>query len=84
MKLIILATGVVTSPNYPDNYPNNLDKTEMIRVKKGLVLSLKFTAFDIVPHPTCDFDYLTVRDGDGTLLMEKSCGSTATMWLGYP
>ena len=39
---------MVTSPNYPGNYPNNLEKkTEIIQVELGLVISLQFTAFDI-------------------------------------
>ena len=66
-------TGIVTSPNYPDNYPNNIRKTEMIQVKQGLILSLEFTEFNIEPHPTCG-DHLKISDGDGTILMEKSCG----------
>ena len=70
------ATGVVTSPNYPGNYPDNVDTTETIKVKEGLVISLQFTAFDIEPHSTCVYDHLTITDGDGTTLMEKSCGSS--------
>ena len=74
----VLATGSVTSPNYPNNYPNNLEKTETIQAKKGLILLLKFTAFDIAEsHSTCRYDHLTVTDGDGTILMEKSCGSSS-------
>ena len=79
MKLIILATGatgVVTSPNYPDNYPNNLLKTKWIEVEQGLILSLQFTAFDIESHSSCDYDHLTIMDNDGTTLMEKSCGNS--------
>ena len=72
----LLATGVVTSPNYPDNYPNRLEKTETIQVEQGLIISLQFTAFDIESHSTCYFDHLTITDGDGTTLMEKSCGTT--------
>ena len=44
---IHFATGVVTSPNYPDVYPNNLEKTDTIKVEEGLIISLQFTAFDI-------------------------------------
>ena len=73
---IHFATGVVTSPNYPDAYPNNLEKTETIQVEEGLIISLQFTAFDIESHSTCRYDHLTITDGDGTPLMEKSCGST--------
>ena len=90
MKLILFTTGEVTSPNYPNNYPNGLNKTQTIRVEKGLIISLQFTAFDIeaeydYDYDTyeydydsliCPFDHLTITDGDGTTLMEKSCGST--------
>merc|ERR1719500_732127 len=68
--------GEVTSPNYPNNYPNGLLKTETIQVEEGLILSLQFTAFDIESHSTCAYDHLTITDGDGTTLMEKSCGSS--------
>ena len=79
MELILLATGVVTSTNYPNNYPNGLEKTETIEVEQGLILSLQFTAFDIDVKwdSTCDYDHLTITDGDGTTLMEKSCGSSS-------
>ena len=73
----ILCTGVITSPNHPDYYPNNLEKTEMIQVEQGLILSLEFTAFNIEYHSTCSYDHLKITDGDGTTLMEKSCGSTS-------
>ena len=76
MELILLATGDVTSPNYPNNYPNNLEKIETIQVEQGLILSLQFTAFDIEADSTCGYDHLTITDGDGTTLMEKSCGNT--------
>ena len=47
-------------------------------MEEGLILSLQFTAFNIAPWcgSTCDCDHLTITDGDGTTLMEKSCGTT--------
>ena len=84
----LLATGVVTSPNYPDNYPKNLEKTDTIQVEQGLIISLQFIAFDIEAQYdyeeyesdyesfTCPYDHLTITDGDGTTLMEKSCGNS--------
>ena len=67
----VLSTGVVTSPNYPScNYPNNLNTTETITVKEGMVVVLEFTAF----NTEADFDKLTIRDGDGTILMEERSG----------
>ena len=81
---------MVTSPNYPGNYPNNLEKTDTIQVEQGLIISLQFTAFDIEAEYdydyeeeeydyesfTCPDDHLTITDGDGTTLMEKSCGNS--------
>ena len=80
----LLATGVVTSPNYPGNYPANLNKTETIEVEEGMVLSLEFTAFNIEHEQpsTCQYDHLTITDGDGTTLMEKSCGSDGYLVIG--
>ena len=68
--------GVFTSPNHPGHYPNNFKKTETIQVEQGMVVSLDFTAFNIEYHRTCRYDHLTVMDGDGTTLMEKSCGTS--------
>ena len=49
----------------------------MIQVEQSLVIFLQFTAFDIeVGGSSCPYDHLTITDGDGTTLMEKSCGSS--------
>ena len=70
------ATGVVTSPNHPNNYPNNMDKTEIIEVESGKILRLEFTRFAVFPCdiPTCTCDFVKITDGDGTTLMDNSCG----------
>ena len=70
MVQIFSIIGVVTSPNYPCNYPNNLNVTETITVKEGMVVVLEFTAF----NTEADRDKLTIRDGDGTILMEERSG----------
>ena len=72
------ATGVVTSPNHPADYPNNLDKTEAIEVESGKILRLEFTHFavyvcdELTTCSSCDF--VKITDGDGTTLMDNSCG----------
>ena len=72
----VTAEGVLSSPNYPGKYPNNHKKTETIQGGPGTVLVLEFTAFDVESHASCRFDYLKIRDGDGTTLMGKTCGSS--------
>ena len=70
---------MVTSSNHPGFYPNNLEKTETIQVEQGLILLLQFTAFDIeYGGLSCRFDHLKITDGDGTTLMEKSCGGPSS------
>ena len=70
-----LSEGDVTSPNYPYfNYPNNLEKTETIQVESGKVLRLEFTHFAVEWEPTCQYDYVRITEGDGTILMNNSCG----------
>ena len=72
------ATGVVTSPNHPDNnYPYNLNKTQLIEVESGKILRLEFTHFAVNGKPS-DFcqswDFVKITDGDRTTLMDNSCG----------
>ena len=67
-------TGVVTSPNYPGNYPSNLDKTETIEVENGKILRMEFTMFDVGWGSGCQNYFVRITDGDGTILMDNSCG----------
>ena len=67
----VFSTGVVTSLNYTScKYTNNLNATETITVKEGMVVVLEFTAF----NTEANIDKLTIRDGDGTILMEERSG----------
>ena len=74
----VLSTGIVTSPNYPCNFPNNLNIMETISVKEGMVVVLEFTAF----NTEAGYDKLTIRDGDGTILMQErsGCGLAGKIW----
>ena len=75
-----LYPGVVTSPNYPLHYPNNIEKLMKIQVESGKILRLEFTFFEVVGElqSKCqNFDFVKIIDGDGTTLMDKSCGSSS-------
>ena len=69
--MVVIVTGVVRSENYP-RHNNNVRETQRIQVPQGMILSLQFTDFDM----ECCCDYLTVTDGDGTLLMGRRAGSS--------
>ena len=75
-QVYISFKGIVTSPSFPDKYPENLRKTETIQVQSGQLLKVEFTHFDIQACGTgaCWCDYVKVIDGDGTTLMNNSCG----------
>ena len=82
-QFILKATGVVTSPNHPYAYPHNLDKTQTIEVESGKILRLEFTHFAVwaCNVTTCPCDFVKITDGDGTTLMDKSCGASGVSWI---
>ena len=43
-------------------------------MEEGLVVAIEFTAFDVESDSTCSYDHVTIENGDGTILMEKTCG----------
>ena len=74
--------GVIKSPSYPGNYPDNADCIYTISQPTGTVILLKFLSMDI---PDCmtlhkteiSQDFLEIRDGskaDSPLLV-KVCGN---------
>ena len=82
-----ITPGVISSPNHPDDYPHNIDKTEQVVVETGKILRLEFTAFAVFPIgsiTTCTADFVRITDGDGTTLMDNSCGfSDQPSWSTY-
>ena len=59
--------GVLTSPNYPQLYPNNQDSTQTIRVAEGKIVYIDFTNF----NTEREYDFVTLTDGDGTDLTDQ-------------
>ena len=82
VRTLVLA-GVVTSPNYPDDYPNNLERTATVHVERGKILRLEFTHFDVYYGGSSCKDYVRIKDGDGTTLMDNSCGYSDPSSSGY-
>ncbi|XP_029473519.1 CUB domain-containing protein 2 [Rhinatrema bivittatum] len=71
-------SGVITSPDYPENYPNNADCRWIIRVASPSVVKLVFTDFQMENNEECNFDYVAIFDGSGVNDRHIShyCGSS--------
>ena len=67
-------SGVVMSPNFPNIYPNSIDRTDMISVAPEKRIEIVFTNFTVQLHPDCRHDQLSIIDQDGSQLLGLSCG----------
>ena len=56
----------LTSPNFPENYMNNMDKSYIIQAPQGHVIRIKFNYFYVEGlnvSSKCKSDYMTIQDG---------------------
>ena len=67
---------VIMSQNYPSNYRANQDKDYLITVEDGKLVSLWLTSFMLESHSQCAYDWIQVIDGDGSVLLDKTCGDS--------
>ena len=56
-------SGVLTSPNYPEEYPNNLNLVQKIEVPEGNTIWVRFTDFDSEQGNDDAF----IKDQDGNI-----------------
>lgn len=74
------ATGVVTSPFYPNPYEHSRSCLYEILAPPGKAISLHFEDFDIedTSYPDCDFDFVKIIDGFdvNSTQIGKYCGAT--------
>ena len=69
--------GDATSPNYPKDYPDNVEKINTIQAKSNDILLLEFTDLAVEACggvDTCSCDHVNVTDETGAALMNKTCG----------
>uniref|UniRef100_A0A3B4WHR6 CUB domain-containing protein n=1 Tax=Seriola lalandi dorsalis TaxID=1841481 RepID=A0A3B4WHR6_SERLL len=79
--------GVITTPDFPKNYPNNLDCTLMILApQQKSEIELEFSSFSMEPHSfhtdpdkSCKYDWLEIWDGLPAVgsHIGKYCGSSS-------
>ena len=66
----------VTSPNYPNNYFNNLKRETTFKVDNTKLVEITFLEFDLEKDEHCRFDRVEIFDGLGGL--RSLCGSQAS------
>ncbi|XP_053304519.1 astacin-like metalloendopeptidase [Spea bombifrons] len=55
--------GTITSPDYPNLYPNFADCVSTIWAPQGFRILLNFATFDLEYSSSCLYDYLIINDG---------------------
>uniref|UniRef100_H3ACI3 CUB domain containing protein 2 n=2 Tax=Latimeria chalumnae TaxID=7897 RepID=H3ACI3_LATCH len=56
-------SGIISSPDYPENYPNNAECQWIIRVSNHTQVTLVFHDFQLEKNEGCNFDFVAVFDG---------------------
>ena len=59
-----MKTGVLTSLNFPEDYPNNINQVQKIQVPEGNTIWIRFTDFECEE----EYDWVKITDKDGTRL----------------
>ncbi|XP_074652971.1 cubilin-like [Tubulanus polymorphus] len=73
--LVRASRGVISSPNYPNNYPVNTDCEWFVEGLTGHYLTLSFVSLKMNSKANCTGDYLEVRERNATgRLFGKYCG----------
>ncbi|NXT82372.1 C1S protein, partial [Zapornia atra] len=52
--------GEILSPNYPQVYPNDVQKSWEIQVPSGYGIRLYFTHMDLEPSQNCEYDFVKI------------------------
>ncbi|KAM5140943.1 complement C1s subcomponent isoform 2-T2 [Mantella aurantiaca] len=74
--------GEITSPNYPQGYPNNAKESWDVQVSEGYGIRLYFIHLDIEPSDGCEYDFLKVIIGDA--VQDTLCGRSLGTPTGHP
>ncbi|XP_035743302.1 cubilin-like [Vespa mandarinia] len=70
-------SGVIRSPNYPENYPRSKECVWVLEAPNRQRVTLIVDTFELESHENCMFDYLEIRNGgyDNSPLIGRYCGS---------
>merc|ERR1719186_2370690 len=69
-------TECLTSPGYPENYPNDADTRQTLSVEDGKGIEVMFDDFDLEDCMACSCDVLEFQDENSNLVGEQMCGTS--------
>lgn len=69
-------SGVLSSPEYPNNYPNNVECHWLIRASGPAAVKLVFVDFQVEGSNECTYDYVVVLGAPGPAHGHHYCGRT--------
>ncbi|BFZ22426.1 hypothetical protein BsWGS_25465 [Bradybaena similaris] len=74
------ASGVITSPSYPNPYPSNRRCEWTITAANSKQILVNITDLDIESHPDCHHDFLEIRNGGYATspILQTFCGQLVT------
>ncbi|XP_036301063.2 CUB domain-containing protein 2 [Pipistrellus kuhlii] len=67
-------SGVLTSPGYPDHYPNDAECRWVIRAAGPATVKLVFADFQVEGSAECAYDYVAVLGAPGPARGHRFCG----------
>jgi len=68
-------SGCITSQDWPQNYPNNIDCSITIHASPNHTIRLAIVELSLEYSVSCQYDYLEIRDGDAEdSLVDTYCG----------
>ncbi|KAK2888337.1 bone morphogenetic protein 1-like isoform X1 [Channa argus] len=70
-------SGIISSPNWPDEYPSKKACTWSLSTTPGHRIKLVFNEIDMETHLECAYDHLEIYDGQGTRAasLGRFCGT---------
>ncbi|XP_071515947.1 uncharacterized protein [Panulirus ornatus] len=68
------STGIITSPGYPDHYPEDATCSWLIKAPHNEKIELKFWDFDVTGSASCSGDYVSIV-ASNTRDEQRFCGS---------
>ena len=78
---IVNSDATITSPEYPENYPDDQNCEWFVTYRKGKIIMVQFQEFNVEYEYRCNFDFLELRDGNNQsspMLGKRICGEFIT------